>query len=177
VPPHRHDLAADAALSVVPATKPGRLSSPRLVVPDTIGLNALEAHRLLRAQRLAIAISVWETKIGPWGLVLSQDPEPGSLVAAGSNVTVVVAGRPHLTVPDVRGLPHTVAADILRRAGLSPDVSSERGSRSVARGEVIATLPRVGSLVTDGTRITLEVSRGRPAADRASDDPQVPGTG
>jgi serine/threonine-protein kinase len=114
----------------------------------------------VREQRLAVAISVWETKIGPWGQVLSQDPEPGSLVRTGSRVTLVVAGRPHLTVPDVRGLPHMVAMDILRRAGLRPEVSTERGSRSVARGEVIATVPRVGSLVTDGTRIALEVSRG-----------------
>ncbi len=138
--------------------------SVRLVAPDTIGLDVLDAHRLVREQHVAIAISVWETKIGPWGLVLSQDPEPGSVIGAASRITVVVAGRPHLTVPEVRGLPLVAALDILRRAGLRPEVSSERGSRSIARGEVIATTPRAGSLVTDGTHVALDISQGRPAA-------------
>lgn len=157
-----HRLGASIRVSLDAESDTARPSiAMHLVVPDAIGLSVLDAHRLVREQRLRIAISVWETKIGPWGLVLSQDPEPGSVVQPGTRIQVVVAGRPHLTIPDVRGLPSTVAMDVLRRLGLQPAVSTARGSRTVERGSVITTQPRAGSLVADGSRIVLEVSRGR----------------
>jgi serine/threonine-protein kinase len=152
---------AASAAQGQPATAPSLGKSARIVVPDAIGLSVLDAHALVREQGLRIAISVWQTKIGPWGLILSQHPEPGSVVDSGSPIQVVGAGRPHLTVPEVRGLPMTAAMDVLRRLGLRPDVSSKRSSRSVAVGSVISTQPRAGSLIADGSRITLHVSRGR----------------
>lgn len=149
--------------TVEPASHPGS-SATLVVVPDAIGVNVLEAHRLLREQRLRIAISVWETKVGPWGLALSQDPAPGSMVRAGARVHVVVAGRPHSTVPDVRDLDVAAAMEILRNVGLRPEVEIERRSRSVPSGHVIATKPAEGSLVADGSRVALVVSRAGPAS-------------
>lgn len=126
-------------------------------VPDVVGLDMLEAVRLLRQRGLRLAVSVWETKIGPWGMVLSQEPARGSSLRRGQRVHVVVAGRPHLAVPDVTGLEVGVAMERLRRAGLQPVRGVERASRTVPRGHVIATRPRAGSLVQDGARVTLEV--------------------
>lgn len=158
------ETPAPAAMPVVqdqaaPAASLSRHA--RIVVPDAIGLSVLDGHALVREQGLRIAISVWQTKIGPWGLILSQHPEPGSVVRSGSPIQVVVAGRPHLTVPDVRGLPRFSAMDMLRRLGLRPEVAGERRSRSVEQDSVISTLPGAGSLVADGSCIALEVSRGR----------------
>lgn len=185
---HRSDVSDGAVAShrddaAGPVAGEARLSkAARLVVPDAIGLNVLDAHRLVREQRLSVAISVWETKIGPWGLVLSQDPEPGSVVRPGTRILVVVAGRPHLTVPNVRDLPHGAAVDILRRLGLRPEVARRRVSRTVEADHVISTLPGPGSLIADGSRIVLEISRGRsekaatvPAPDASNEAADPPG--
>ena len=40
------------------------------VTPDVIGLDLVEAHRMARRHGLRLTVSVWETKIGPWGMVL-----------------------------------------------------------------------------------------------------------
>jgi serine/threonine-protein kinase len=139
---------------------PAPLEQPEsIVAPDLVGLDAIEAHVLARHAGLRVAVSVWETKIGPWGLVLSQQPSPGTPTTPRSRLQVVVAGRPHRTVPDVRGLPLRSAMTELRRVGLQPMTSSERMSRSVPSGHVVSTRPAAGSLVVDGSAVELTVAR------------------
>lgn len=152
-----------AVLAAVPASDPTSTivagSNALALAPEAIGLDVLDGYRLVRQHRLRVAISVWETKIGPWGQVLAQDPDPGTAVPLGSRIQLVVSGRPHLTVPDVRNLPLSVALDTLRRLGLQPEVPSERRSRTVAAGHVVSTQPRAGALVADGSRVSLEISK------------------
>ncbi len=147
--PHRHRTEAGSGIPLV-GVGPGQVEAP-----DVIGLELLEAHRLARQHGLRLAVTVWETKIGPWGMVLSQQPGEGNHVQPGARIQVVAAGRPHLTVPDVRGLETGIAVQVLRRIGLLPLNAEERASRLVPPGHVIATRPRAGTLVVDGERVTL----------------------
>lgn len=140
-------------------------------VPDVVGMEVLEAMRFVRGLGLRLVVSVWETKIGPWGMVLSQQPQPGTSVRRGARVSVVMAGRPRVVVPDVRGLEADRASAILRRAGLDPRIAAERGSRLVPSGHVLSTRPRAGTLVFDGTPIQVGVAR-KPATGRRSDSGQ-----
>jgi beta-lactam-binding protein with PASTA domain len=133
--------------------------------PDVIGLAVLDAHAVVRKLGLRLAASVWETKLGPWGLILSQRPEPGARIRIGARIHAVVAGRPHRAVPDVRGQRLDVAIDALRRNGLVPVVTSERASRTMDAGTVVSSRPSAGALIVDGSRVSLAVSRGQPHRD------------
>jgi beta-lactam-binding protein with PASTA domain len=129
------------------------------IAPDIVGLDVLDAHALATGSGLSMAVTVWETKIGPWGMVLSQLPEAGERVKPGTRVDVIVSGRPHLTVPDVRGLAAHTALERLRSAGLRPVSSQERSSRTVAPGHAISSRPRSGSLVVHGASVSLIISQ------------------
>jgi serine/threonine-protein kinase len=157
---------ADQPLSAVPIQVREETASA-LHAPDIIGLEILEAHAVARQAGLRLVVRVWETKLGPWGMILSQDPEPGARVRPRTRVEAVVAGRPHLAVPDVLGLRLDAAAEQLRRAGLEPFVTTERGSRAAEPGTVVATRPVAGALVTHGSRVSLTVSRARVAGGEA----------
>ncbi len=138
--------------------------------PDVIGLEVPEAHRYLRPMGLRLAASVWETKVGPWGRVLSQRPAPGSGVRPGSLIEVVFAGRPHSVVPNVSGLEAELALDALRRSGFVPVLARTRASRSVPYGHVIRTQPGPGRLVVDGAFVLVDISAARPLQRDASGD-------
>lgn len=131
----------------------------RALVPDVVGLGLVDAHRLARQHGLRLTVSVWETKIGPWGMVLSQQPHHGAATPRGTHVHVVAAGRPYLVVPDVGGLDAGAALHELRRSGLLPELVEDRASRTLAPGQVIATRPRAGTLVPDGALVVVLVAR------------------
>ncbi len=143
-------LAADEVATAVHETG---------VTPDVIGLGLVDAHRMARRHGLRLTVSVWQTKIGPWGMVLSQQPAQGSGLRPGAHIHVVAAGRPYLAVPDVCGLEESTAMQLLRSAGLRPETIEPRVSRTVPLGHVIATRPRSGTLVVDGTGVAVVLSR------------------
>jgi hypothetical protein len=142
-----------------PDHKPQR-PARALPAPDVVGLAVLDAHAIVSQVGLGLAVSVWETKLGPWGLILTQQPEPGAPIRSGARVHAVVAGRPHRTVPDVRGLRLEEALDSLRRDGLEPVVTARRRSSTLAAGTVVSTRPAAGALVVDGARVSLSISVG-----------------
>lgn len=167
--------AADAPLSaLIERRGPRRRLEPsvgRAPAPDLVGLALLDAQHLARTAGFSVTVAVWETKVGPWGQVLSQQPMSGTMGQAGTPIHVVVAGRPHVTLPDLRGLDAHTAVGELRRLGLVPGGREERRSMNVLVGSVIATRPTGGSLVVDGSSVVLIVSHGRPSPPRARPSP------
>lgn len=128
-------------------------------VPDLTGLDLFEARALASRSQLRVAVSVRETKTGPWGRIVSQYPEPGVVARAGSRVLIIVTGRPHVTVPETRGTDPSQATERLEAMGLVVARRLERTSSSVPPGRVIGTTPRSGSLVVSGCGVTINVSR------------------
>lgn len=150
-----------------------RATAPRLPAPDVVGLGVLDAHAIVSQAGLRLAVSVWETKLGPWGLILTQQPEPGSPIRSGARIEAVVASRPHRTVPDVRGLRLDDALDSLRRDGLEPVVTARRRSSTMPPGTVVSTRPPAGALVVDGSRVALSVSLGHGPGDGGDGERQA----
>jgi serine/threonine-protein kinase len=77
---------------------------------------------------------------------------------------VVVASRlvwHHATVPRVVGMQVTAADAILRRTGLTPEVSGAFYSGRVARGGVISQLPRSGAREKTASIVKMVISEGR----------------
>ena len=127
--------------------------------PDLVGLPALEAHAAARTAGVRLSVSVWETRVGPWGMVIDQRPAAGSRVRRGGRLSVIVSGQPHAPIPDVRGLPLDAAIERLCWLGFVPLVKARRTSDRVPPGHIITTRPSAGTLLADGSVVALTLAR------------------
>jgi serine/threonine-protein kinase len=94
------------------------------------------------------------------GLVVGTNPQAGTAVREGSDVTLLVSkGAQHVAIPQVRGLTETDATDLLTGKGfqVSP---VQHYSGSVASGTVITSHPTAGRTPVKGSTVTIVVSQG-----------------
>jgi len=69
-----------------------------IAVPDLVGMTQADAGRMLTAMGLVIGeLDNFYSDTVPEGHVISQEPEPGTLVAPCSGVDVVISLGPHIT--------------------------------------------------------------------------------
>ncbi|WP_257963449.1 Stk1 family PASTA domain-containing Ser/Thr kinase [Brevibacterium ravenspurgense] len=96
------------------------------------------------------------------GNVVKTDPEGGSVVQVGSDVTVFVSvGPAEVTVPDVSGQTESLARQTLEEAGLKGGSNTEENSPDVDKGTVLKTKPGKDSKVEKGSAVDLVLSSGR----------------
>ena len=100
------------------------------------------------------------------GTVLSSDPAPGTAVARGSAVRLVVASGSNL-VPNVVGMDAAAAASSMRAAGFVPAQTTFASDRPM--GTVVGVEPAAGSAARLGSAVTILV-----AAARATPTPAPP---
>ena len=94
------------------------------------------------------------------GNVISQDPEGGTRVQEGAEVTLVISrGVKSTEVPSVGGKTQEDAEKLLKAAGLKC-VVEEVYDQSVSEGEVISQDIQGGKTVQQGTTVTIKVSKG-----------------
>lgn len=133
-------------------------------VPDLVGLAVPEAQALVRSLGLRLSFAVWETTVGPWGMVLEQRPAAGRLVRPGRRLYVTVSARPLVRVPEVQGLPQRSAAELLSRLGFVVSASEvgpptdAASIEAVPAGSVVSCVPRAGMLVAYGRTVTIFVA-------------------
>jgi beta-lactam-binding protein with PASTA domain len=101
---------------------------------------------------------------GGW-LVVAQNPAPGTLAAPHQSITLTVFGpSPKVKVPAVRGMAPKAATERLRAADLEVAPGPLwRDDPSIPAGQVIATVPALGSVLDAGRSVRLVVSLGDPA--------------
>jgi serine/threonine-protein kinase len=126
------------------------------------GLTQREAEAQLVAEGLAVGEVTQRDTTNPdeVGRVLSSNPTPGSTVAAGSAVSLVI-GREVTTrqIPDVAGQSVDQARQTLQQAGFT-NVQQEDVDGGGEQGTVVGTDPAAGQRVEPSTEITIQVSRG-----------------
>jgi serine/threonine-protein kinase len=95
------------------------------------------------------------------GLVISQNPNPGSKAAKGSKVIIVVStGKPTVEIPDVTGMTPTAASNKLGQLGFKT-TTREQASDTVPKGSVIGTDPEAGTKADPtSTTVVILVSSG-----------------
>jgi len=135
-----------------------------VTVPDVEGIQEALAVRDIRGAGLEPNVSRQADSDVPRGMVVSQEPEPPQRADRGTFVTIVVSsGKPKVAVPDVVGDDRDDAVVALRDAGLQPNVFEINSGREA--GTVLASDPKAGDVVVEGTRVRVNVSRGpRPIA-------------
>lgn len=89
------------------------------------------------------------------GTVLSSDPAPGTAVARGSAVRLVVASGSNL-VPNVVGMDAAAAASSMRAAGFVPAQTTVASDRPM--GTVVGVEPAAGSAARLGSAVTILVA-------------------
>jgi serine/threonine-protein kinase len=129
-------------------------------VPTLTGGTRKEAERKLERAGLELgSVDRRASEDVPRNIVISQDPDPGSLIPPRSQVDLVLSsGKPEVVVPYVVGEDRATARDELVDHGLRVR-ERERDSDEPA-GVVVATDPPPATEVSVGTRVTLFYSDG-----------------
>ena len=145
------------------------------LVPELIGLEAFGAHALASTAGVRLSVSVWQTLVGPWGLVLEQLLQPGARVRRGTRLHVIVSGRPHQPVPDVRGLSLEAAIEQLSWLGFIPLTTARLRSHEHPVGQVIEVRPTPGTVLAHGSVVALSVasSTGKPVVRQGASRPSA----
>jgi len=97
----------------------------------------------------------------PPGTVISQSPQAGEKVIAGSKVTLVVSSSTeNLIVPNCYDLTLEKAEKMLANSNLTVYKTAEVSSETVEPGSVVYTDPKAGSVVAANKEIIIYVSSG-----------------
>ncbi|HOH49649.1 MAG TPA: PASTA domain-containing protein, partial [Candidatus Hydrogenedentes bacterium] len=136
-----------------------------VTVPDVVGLAQADAEAAVTGAGLSLgSITESYSETVPAGQVMSQNPEAGASVAAGTAVDLEVSKGPVPTgdneVPNVVGMTQAEAEAALTGAGLTVGTVTEVNSGTVPAGQVISQNPAAGLMVADGTPVNLVVSKG-----------------
>jgi beta-lactam-binding protein with PASTA domain len=137
---------------------------PQVSVPDCRNVPQADCQTSLTSAGLKVGtVTQAASDTIPAGNVISTDPVQGTLVAAGSNVDLVVSsGPPQVSVPDCRNVPQADCEASLTSAGLKVGAVTQAASATIPAGNVISTNPVQGTLVAAGSSVDLVVSSGPP---------------
>jgi eukaryotic-like serine/threonine-protein kinase len=133
-------------------------------VPDVTGETESQAKSNLEAAGFTVITNTQTSSSATPGTVIDEVPAGGTPLAAGSNVTIVVAKAPPrtATVPTVIGEKAGVASSQIQAAGLSV-VEQQKSVGSRHRdGLVLRQSPSGGSTVRKGSTVTIIVGQYTP---------------
>ncbi len=98
----------------------------------------------------------------PEGSVIEADPSAGSRVLKDGSVTMQLSlGKERYDIPPMKGMSEDQAQDALLGVRLAYDETIERFSETVPAGQVIKTVPAVGTTVRPGAAVDVVLSKGR----------------
>ena len=140
-------------------------------VPDVTGNQLNVAIALLQQDGFSVGEVKRVERDAPANTVLEQDPASSppeasldcafiTFFCSKPDVTLTVSAGPGSSkVPATAGLPQEEASEELEAAGFEVDVEAVN-SKSVEEGLVVKSNPSGGSTATNGSTVTLVVSRG-----------------
>ena len=128
-------------------------------VPNVVGIERDLAITQIEDAELEAEVEEQASTEVEQGIVIEQSPPAGSRIAKGDTVTIVVSTGPNeVEIPALAGRTYGEAVDILEELGLEPrrvDVFSQRPV-----GVVASLDPKAGTLVDEGSVVTVRVSKG-----------------
>ena len=133
-----------------------------VTVPDVVGMAQPSASSLITSTGLTLGsvTQVYSDTVAS-GEVISQDPEPQTIVLIGSAVDLVVSqGVYMVTVPDVTGLLQADAESAINTGELSVGSVTEEYIDTQPAGHVFQQDPPAGTLVPHDTTVDIAVSLG-----------------
>lgn len=143
-------------------------------VPDVIGLPIGDAKIKINKNELNVTDPVQERNSSdyPAGVVLDQDPKPGSKLSKGSGVILFVSMGPQLVnrqVPSLIGLTVDSARAELDKSKLKLNANAGRAaSTDYFAGQIISQNPAKGTEVQEGSIVQVILSSGPGPTKRAA---------
>ena len=133
------------------------------VAPQMVSLTKADAEA--QAQRggftLKYATPRHDEQV-PKDTVLGQSPGSAARIVKGGTITLTLSlGPERLPVPDVVGKDYALAQAELEGANLVVAKGSSRYDDTLPAGVVLATDPKVGTVVKPGAKVTVILSKGR----------------
>jgi serine/threonine-protein kinase len=158
-PPGGERVRQDTRITIVVSGGPQQIAIPASVIGDSVDV----ATQLLASEQYGFDVvteSQQDAEI-PAGIVIATRPEPGTLVARGSSVTLVVSAGPgQVTVPPVVGLTEAVARNSLASNNLGASVEyRDLQPGDPNDGLVISQSVPSGTAVERDTVVALVVGR------------------
>jgi eukaryotic-like serine/threonine-protein kinase len=130
-------------------------------VPDVVGQGRGAAQQALEGEGFKVAVKERESSFDDEGLVTAQDPQGGTSVETGSQVTITVGTGPAtVKVPSVYGNTADQAAGILADYELELGTVNEDYSSDVAEGQIFYQDPAQGESIEPGSSVIVTVSLG-----------------
>ena len=138
-------------------------------VPGLVGRPEADARRQLQELGLNVQVREDASPDARNGVVLAQDPPPGTQVPRGRNVAITV-GRPQAApkpqpkskvpeqgarVPNVEGMDERQARRTLQEAGFRVDVEEETAADR--KGQVVNQRPGAGDTVAPGVTVRIYI--------------------
>jgi eukaryotic-like serine/threonine-protein kinase len=134
-----------------------------VAVPYVVGIQQANAERLIQTKDLIPQVHRVANADVEEGVVFQQSPTEGTRVDKETVVRIdVSSGKPEVQIPSVVGQSVEDAVAELTRAGLDAQVVEVNSDKD--EGTVTAQSPSAGTVVVEGTRVRINVSKGpRPA--------------
>jgi eukaryotic-like serine/threonine-protein kinase len=130
-----------------------------VAVPDVLNQTQESATAELEEAGFEVDAVTVESNVDA-GLVVDQEPNPGSDAEAGSTVVIEVSeGPPAASVPDVVGSDRNAARQALRAAGFEVQIEEQETLDPAQDRIVIAQSPEGGTEAEAGTTVTIVVGR------------------
>jgi len=132
----------------------------RIEVPPVTGVPLDAARGLIEAKGLVVRTVTWQASDTlTEGVIISSDPQAGSLVEPGSDVALVVSsGREECLVPEVRDINRAQAEQMIEESCVVLGPVTYQPDVDRSPDVVLTTSPVPGAQVEPGTAVSLTVS-------------------
>jgi beta-lactam-binding protein with PASTA domain len=142
------------------SSRPGAVVvTAKATVPRVVGLRVQAAQFQLHQSKLGATV-VQHASRKPKGIVIGQKPAGGANVSQGTQVNLLVStGPPRAQLPDLTGLAAADAVKQLQALKLAPVLKQTPSQQPP--GTVIAQKPAAGAHVKQGSKVVLEVAKGK----------------
>ena len=132
-----------------------------MAVPNVVGVTQTAATTAITGAGLTVgAVSMVQSATVPAGVVMSESPIAGTLVAPGSAVSLTVSSGNQVAVPDVVGQAQVAATAAITNAGLVVGAITTAPSATLPAAAVISESPTAGTLAAIGSAVSLVLSSG-----------------
>ena len=133
----------------------------QVLVPSVEGETEERAIKDLNAAGFRVTVDQTPSSKIREGLAVRTSPRDGTLAERGARVRLFVSSGPQqVRVPSVVGRSRASAVGALQDAGLK--VTAEESESDQPKGRVLSQSPAGGTTVDRGSRVTINVSKGRP---------------
>ena len=149
-------------LALLAAAYRAAWTAAHVATPNLVGRTVADAGMTVEQLRLGVLVSGerQDTTV-PFGVVLAQDPAPGTDVAKGTIIELTVSQGSGV-IPDLGGLMVPAASNMLERVGLRLGRVSYAINFQIASGRIIYQLQQAGTRLQPNAGVDVIVSQGFP---------------